>query len=97
VAPGGWDRLPTLFPFFVRRGARLGPQACTALYRGLLAQGVQLGQAVRVGDGSAGALRLGASMRLAVEALGPAGPDAVIARALGALDQAAHLASALAG
>lgn len=96
-APGGWDLTPTIFPFRLRAGPRgrfLSAAETQAAYRALQAGGVRLGQPVGCGerDGApAAALRLCASARLAVEALEPAGPgpEAVIARAMAALDAAA--------
>jgi hypothetical protein len=100
AAPAGaWDGVPTLFPFLLMGQDRrpLGWEATTGVYRILLAGGVQLGQPVHCGKGPLAALRLGASMRLAAEALSPAGRGiaAVIADAMAALDRAARLAAEL--
>jgi hypothetical protein len=83
----GWDAAPTIFPFrLLRDGAPLSGTALQAACRALRGAGVRLGQP------AGGALRLCASARTVVEALGPRGPEAVIDRALSALDYAASAA-----
>lgn len=97
VAAPSWDSVPTLFPFLLKRsGAALGRLQTEAVYKAVLERHGQIGQPARCGlrDGvELGALRLCASMRLAVDALAPGGRggDAVIADALGLLDHIAAL------
>ncbi|MDR3512835.1 MAG: hypothetical protein P4L73_14460 [Caulobacteraceae bacterium] len=101
-AAGGWDAVPTIFPFRLRAAPGAGFLSLAeteAVYRALRDAGVRLGQPVACGapDGApVSALRLCASARLAVEALGEggAGAEAVIARALDALDAAVEAARA---
>jgi hypothetical protein len=91
-ASHGWDTIPTIFAFRLRAGGAReagllsGPEV-QAVYQRLRRCGVRLGQPVACG-GQANALRICASARLVVEALsdqGP-GPEAVIAKAMAALD-----------
>lgn len=101
LGAGGWDRIPTIFPFLLRgpEGA-LGGDRTDAAYRalrgGVAGRPIHLGQPVTIGvrDGRPiSTLRLCASARLAVEACtGPEGPQAVIQRALDALEAAASQA-----
>lgn len=95
-AAKGWDATPTIFPFRLRTGAGdalLSAPAVQAVYQSLRRAGVRLGQPVACGlrhGAPTTALRLCASARLVVEALGEGGPgaEAVIGRALCALDAA---------
>jgi hypothetical protein len=100
----GWDRVPTIFPFLLRRpgpqfGHRfLGVEETTQVYRRLRDESaIELGQAVACGsrDGAPlSALRLCASARLVVEASANAAMTQVlIARALSVLDAAALLSA----
>jgi hypothetical protein len=99
-AEGGWDAIPTIFPFRLRSGsnaAYLSAERTQAVYRALRDAGVRLGQPVACGaiDGApATALRLCASARVVVEAVGRGGvgAEAMIGRALEALDAAAAAA-----
>jgi len=107
-AADGWDRTPTIFPFLLRERASaaapfLSVNATESVYRALMAGGVdeamraRLGQPVSCGecDGAPiSALRLCNSARVIVE--GVADPEAVIARALAVLDQAAQVTRRLA-
>ncbi len=98
--PGGWDAVPTIFPFLpLRRGAPLDPDLTRTLYGRLLAQGIQLGQPVSIGlrgGRPLTALRLSLSARLIVEALAtPGGRSRVTARALRALAAAEATAGEL--
>lgn len=102
-AGGGWDETPTIFPFLLRRQPREGAAFLSVaetenVFRNLMAGCIdgdlraRLGQPVlcgeREGDPIA-ALRVCNSARLIVE--GVANPDAVIARAMAVLDQAAKV------
>ena len=101
-AAKGWDATPTIFPFRLRAGsgdAQLSAPAVQAVYQSLRRAGVRLGQPVACGlrhGAPTTALRLCASARLVVEALGEggAGPEAVIGQALCALDAASAAARA---
>ena len=107
-APDGWDRIPTIFPFLLRQQPRpsapfLSVAATENVYRCLATGGIddaaraRLGQPVFCGerDGAPiSALRICNSARLIVE--GVADPDAVIARAMTVLDQAARVTDRLA-
>jgi hypothetical protein len=102
-APAGWDATPTIFPFLLREHARpsasfLGLATTENLFRSLMIGGLdgearaRLGQPVHCGEREGApisALRLCNSARLIVE--GVASPEAVIARAIGALDEAARV------
>jgi len=98
--PQGWDARPSIFPFRLRdRAGRPMTAAATEALFWALREGpapIHLGQPVTVGteDGKPlTALRLCASARLAVEALGPGGhQDAVIGGALGTLSRIAEAA-----
>jgi hypothetical protein len=101
-APETWDAIPTIFPFRLRdqSGQLLSVAATAELYEQLRRRGFRLGQPVAAGavDGApTSALRLCASARLCVEAIGPdgAGPEAIIARALALVDAAAGAAGRL--
>jgi hypothetical protein len=88
-APASWDRVQTIFPFFLKRGGRtmtsletLGVQRLMTVDLGAWAgwdvagRRVQLGQPVHCGKrqgADLSALRLCLSARLAVEALAPGG------------------------
>jgi hypothetical protein len=95
-AGGGWDTTPTIFGFRPRGGPRpadgdLSTPQTQAVYHSLRRGGVRLGQPVACGARGGvpvSALRLCASARLVVEALGErgCGPEAVIGRAMAALD-----------
>jgi hypothetical protein len=103
----GWDQIPTVFPFLMREQPRaqaafLSVAASENVFRNLMAGCIDDGPRARLGqpvlcgerDGAPiAALRLCNSARLIVE--GVANPDAVIARALAVLDQAARIASRL--
>jgi len=98
VARGlNWDRERTLFPFLLKgREHPLDSNETNVIYRSLLENGRQLGQPARCGlrqGMEVSALRLCNSMRLAVDALSPAGrgANAVIAEALALLDQASRV------
>jgi hypothetical protein len=101
-ADGGWDAIPTIFPFRLRGapdGGHLSNAALQAVYRTLRDAGVRLGQPVACGrvDGEpVSALRLCASARVVTDAVGEAGigAEAMIARALEALDAAGEAARA---
>lgn len=101
-ADGGWDAIPTIFPFRLRAapgGAYLSNERIQAVYRALRDAGVRLGQPVACGaiDGApVSALRLCASARGVVDAVGEGGigAEAMIGRALEALDAAADAARA---
>ena len=94
-APPGWDRTQTIFPFTL---GDLDAAGTARVHRELAAgdSRVQFGQPVACGRRAGqelAALRICASSRLVVEAAaGPAAADAVIARAMSALDRAAALA-----
>ena len=102
-AGGGWDRIPTIFPFLLRHteGPHEGWLSLAAtqdVYRGLMGAPtpVRLGQPVRCGARGGrpiSALRLCNSARLVVE--GVADGKAVIARALAALDAVGDAARAM--
>lgn len=96
VASGTWDSVPTIFPFLLRRPEYLSSEETVMVYKKLLARHGQLGQPVRCGlrqGRPVSALRLCASMRLAVDALSPQGRgcDTVIAEAIEILDKTALL------
>ncbi len=95
----GWDQVPTLLPFVLKRGGSPLPlDPARALYKAIREGLGEIGQPVAVGGGGGsqplGAFRMCSSMRLAVEALGPGGRggDAVIAEALAFLGSIAALA-----
>jgi hypothetical protein len=106
-AGGAWDQTPTVFPFLLREQPRphasfLGVAAAENVFRNLMAGCIgdgpraRLGQPVPCGerDGAPiAALRLCNSARLIVE--GVADPDAVIARAMGVLDQTGRIVGRL--
>lgn len=90
-ASRGWDATPTIFPICMNSGrGSLSARQAQTVYRALRDQDVRLGQPV-----ACGALRLCASARLVVEAIGADGVGAgvVIDRALTALDRAATAAT----
>ncbi|MDB5652042.1 MAG: hypothetical protein JWL62_3562 [Hyphomicrobiales bacterium] len=96
LACGGWDDHATIFPFLLQEAA-----STEQVYRELAkgaggAAPVRLGQPVPVGQREGvpiSALRLCFSARLAVEAArSPLSLQAVVNRALGALDETARLA-----
>jgi len=99
AAPCGWDTIPTIFPFLLKRdGGWLTRAKTDAVYRALAAgaQPARLGQPVACGrrDGvEVSALRLCNSARLIEQAVsgGEAAAKEVIARALGVLDLAATI------
>jgi hypothetical protein len=107
-ASAGWDQTQTVFPFLLRErpsahATMLSPAATENVFRNLMAGCLdgdlraRLGQPVLCGerDGApVGALRLCNSARLIAE--GVRDPDAVIARAMAVLDQAARVAARLA-
>jgi hypothetical protein len=105
-AAKGWDTTPTIFGFRLRRAPSdksrlLSSPETQAVYQSLGRAGVRLGQPVACGvrEGApVSALRLCGSARLVVEALsdGGVGAEAVITRALSALDAATVAAKALA-
>jgi hypothetical protein len=90
-----WDAVPTIFPFLLS-GARLVEDVFRELKAGVAGRAIHLGQPVAVGvrDGRPlAALRVCASARLVVEALGPAGRgEAVIQRACDAISATAACA-----
>lgn len=94
-----WDRLPTIFPFVLRRGrATLSRTDTEKVYKTLAALHCQVGQPVACGsrDGNAvSALRLCLSARLIVEAVAGGRAEAVIGRGLSILDAAAGLVERL--
>jgi hypothetical protein len=100
-----WDTVPTIFPFVVTpRGGTLGAAQTAALHRSLYTKPgeggtVRLGQPVVVGVRGGqplSGLRLCASAAHVVEALrSPAAAEAVITRALDALDATAARAAAM--
>ncbi|MDB5495242.1 MAG: hypothetical protein JWP86_2579 [Phenylobacterium sp.] len=99
-AAGGWDSIPTIFPFLVRGPAGvLGSAAVQALYEQLRsrdADPVRLGQPVAIGrrrGEAVSALRLALGARDVVEAL-RGGRAAVIERARRALTITARAAGA---
>ncbi len=102
MANEGWDATPTIFGFALRGGASCGSAllsapATQAVYHQLARAGVRLGQPVACGERNgvpASALRLCASARLVVEAVSGDGGEAVIERALRALDAASDAARA---
>jgi len=107
-AVGGWDRLPTVFPFLLRHtggphdGGYLSLAANQDVYRALMSakSPVRLGQPVLCGERNGrpiSALRLCNSARLIVEGARDGGAHArdVIDRALVALDAAAGAANAI--
>ena len=91
VGQGSWDRVPTIFPFLMRResGVLLNKDEMRKIYELMMAAGCQLGQPV-----ACGALRLCVDMRLIAGALSRGG-EAVIDGAMRVLDRAAELASTL--
>lgn len=96
VKSDSWDSVPTIFPFLLRRSTCLSQDQTMGVYKALLAQGWQIGQPAHFGTrygNPVSALRLCASMRLAVDALSPhgRGSDAVIAGAIALLDKAVTL------
>jgi hypothetical protein len=103
-AGAGWDTTPTIFGFRLRAGpgcdaGLLSAPQTQAVYQLLRRAGVRLGQPVACGvrDGvPLSALRLCASARLVVEAVGEdgRGAEAAIAGAMAALDAAANAARA---
>jgi hypothetical protein len=106
-ASGAWDAIPTIFPFLVREHAGasasfLSLAMAETVFRALMKGGLDDGARIRLGqpvlcgerDGApVSALRLCNSARLIVE--GVANPDAVIARALGVLDETARVTQRL--
>jgi hypothetical protein len=106
-AAGGWDQQPTIFPFLLRHmdGPHTGYLSLAAnqdVYRSLMSAStpVRLGQPVLCGQRQGrpiSALRLCNSARLIVEgaANGSARTQAVIDRAMAALDQAVAAARAV--
>jgi hypothetical protein len=102
---GAWDAVPTLFPFFLRRGgARLSSAQTDAVYRRLRGdeagapphERVLLGQPVLVGAEAAAqsVLRLALSARQVAAALAAAdGPARLAGQAMQALDAARAAAS----
>lgn len=98
-AAASWDRLPTIFPFLLRRsgGGYLARPETERVYKALAAERCQVGQPVACGmrDGTAvSALRLCLSARLIVEAVAGGAAGAVIARGLSVLEKASQLAGA---
>ncbi len=100
-AAPSWDHLPTIFPFILRHesGAMFTPEETQQVYRGLTELGCQLGQPTMCGvrDGvQMTALRLCAGARLADEALSAGvSVEAIIGRAMEALDKTALLAKSI--
>ncbi len=100
LARASWDRLPTIFPFLLRRsggGYLTGPETMR-VYKALAAGRCQVGQPVACGTrhGTAvTALRLCLSARLIVEAAAGGVAEAVIERGLSVLDKASQLVRAL--
>jgi len=103
LAAPSWDRLPTIFPFILRRGradpgAHLDRAASEQVYRRLRAFRCQVGQPVPCGERDGpplAALRLCLSARLIVEAVRDGRRSAVIERALAVLDKAAVVVHSL--
>jgi len=103
----GWDAAPTIFPFLLKHtdgphDGYLSLAATQDVYRNLMSGSapVRLGQPVLCGERAGrpiSALRLCNSARLIVEAVGDGGAaaQAVIDRALAALDAAADAAAAM--
>ena len=101
-AKAGWDATPSIFSFRLRAAPTyaagfLSAPATQSVYQSLRRAGVRLGQPVACGERAGApvsALRLCASARLVVDALadGGAGPEAVIAGAMAALDAAGEAA-----
>jgi len=95
-----WDRLPTIFPFLLRRtgGGYVSRPETDRVYKRLAAARCQVGQPVacgaRAGVGVS-ALRLCLSARLIVEAAAGGRAAAVIDRALSVLDQVGPLVDTL--
>jgi hypothetical protein len=96
----GWDAIPTIFAFRLRAESSreagfLSPPQVQTVYQRLRRSGVRLGQPVACGA-PASALRICASARLVAEALCEKGPgaEAVIAKAMAALDAASAAARA---
>jgi hypothetical protein len=101
-AAASWDRLPTIFPFVLRRGgagARALSRAETELvYKRLAAVRCQVGQPVACGERAGApvtALRLCLSARLIVEAVAAGRESAVIEQGLAILDKAAVVVDTL--
>jgi hypothetical protein len=106
-APDGWDARPTIFPFLLREQPRtsatfLSLATTENVFRTLMSGGVsgetqaRLGQPVLCGEREGApisALRICNSARLIVEGVTDA--EAVIARALGVLDEAARVTQRL--
>ena len=102
LGDAGWDAVPTIFPFLLRRpGGRYFTVAeTTAVYRSLGAEGLLIGQPVACGarDGAAiSALRFCASARLVTDALceDGAGEAAMLGAAAKALARVAETARRL--
>ena len=99
VGPDAWDRVPTIFPFLLRRAGRyLSAGATDVVYQRLRATQCQVGQPVACGarDGQPlRALRLCLSSRLIVDALAGGRQQHVLDDAERVLDTAAMLAAAL--
>lgn len=99
VSAPSWDRLPTIFPFLLRRDSTYVSRSQTELvYKQLASRRCQVGQPVACGrrqGAPVSALRLCLSARLIVEAVAGGRRDAVIARGLSVLDQAALLVDGL--
>jgi hypothetical protein len=98
--PQSWDRVPTIFPFLLRRNGRyLSAAATERVYQRLRQFRCHVGQPVAAGHRggrAVSALRLCLSSRLIVEAVSRGCPRRVIDRAHGVLDKAVVLAHALA-
>jgi hypothetical protein len=92
----GWDAVPSLFPFLLKRDGYLDHAETRAVYETLLERHGHIGQPARCGarqGREVSALRICASMRLAVDALAPGGrgTEAVVKEALVLLDQTERL------
>jgi hypothetical protein len=108
VARGGWDQIPTIFPFVLMHSNSpkgripFSPEDTAQVHRTLQSAypSVRLGQPVRCGTRNGepvSALRLCAGVRLIVEALsGPGQEEAAIERTLRALDKVAMTAARIA-
>jgi hypothetical protein len=95
---GGWDRVPTLFPFLLRQRDYFSVDETADVYRNLRLQHIQLGQPCLGGTRSqkpVHALRLCLSMRQVVDALSEQGrgEKAVVAEALSVLERVSLLAA----